>query len=829
MRNRITKNIFERSTDDRLQETGVALLEEEERLKAEERVKEEERLEAESREREEERLRVVEREREEEKQNEEKKAMSTQGIGSEVIKAVLDLVTAAKEGRLDTRADLKGVEGEERDLLEGINELIDAVVGPLNVAAEYVDRISKGDIPEKITDAYHGDFNEIKNNLNVCIDSIGLLVSDSNLLSKAAEEGRLDTRADASRHQGDFKAIVEGVNGTLDSVISPLNVAAEYVDRISKGDIPEKITDTYHGDFNEIKNNLNICIDSIGLLVEDSNLLSKAAVEGRLDARADAGKHQGDFKVILEGMNNTLDAIIGPFNVAAEYIDRISKGDIPEKITDNYKGDYNEIKNNLNMCIDAIQLLVDDSNLLSKAAVEGRLDARADAGKHQGDFKDILEGMNNTLDAVIGPFNVAAEYVDRISKGDIPEKITDNYKGDYNEIKNNLNMCIDAIQFLVDDANKLGKAAVEGKLDTRADAGKHQGDFSIVVEGMNETLNAVVGPLNVAAEYIDRISKGDIPQKITDTYYGDFNEIKNNINIMIDALTEFAVNVQTASGQVASGSEQLSSSSQELSQGANEQAASVEEVSASMVQMSSNINQNSDNAQQTNSIAVKASEDAIKSGEAVTNAVKAMKEIVSKISVISDIARQTNMLALNAAIEAARVGEQGKGFAVVAAEVRKLAERSQTSANEIDGLSATTMEVAEKAGDLLEKLVPDIQKTADLVDEIRASSAEQKTGAEQITQALQQLDTVIQQNASASEETAATSEELSSQAELLQEAAGFFKLEGNQSFRKSSPNIVKKQLTPKQPVLVGAPGANGVDLMGHNGNGEKKDVEFEQY
>ncbi|MCK4542077.1 MAG: hypothetical protein KAU17_07590, partial [Spirochaetales bacterium] len=221
MRNRIKKDIFERSTDDAFQETGITLRKPEEKPV--------------------------------EKQDEERKVMSTQGIGNEVIKAVLDLVTAAKEGRLDTRADLKGVEGAERDLLEGINELIDAVVGPLNVAAEYVDRISKGDIPDKITDTYKGDFNEIKNNLNQCIDAVGLLVGDADMLAKAAVEGKLDTRADAGRHQGDFRVIVEGVNGTLDAVIGPLNVAAEYVDRISKGDLPDKITDTYKGDFNEIK------------------------------------------------------------------------------------------------------------------------------------------------------------------------------------------------------------------------------------------------------------------------------------------------------------------------------------------------------------------------------------------------------------------------------------------------------------------------------------------------------------------------------------------------------------------------------------------------
>ncbi len=537
------------------------------------------------------------------------------------------LTTAAEAGKLDTRADGSKHKGAFKDIIVGVNGTLDSVIGPLNVAAEYVDRISKGDIPPKITDEYKGDFNEIKNNLNQCIDAVDSLVADANKLAKAAIDGKLDTRADATKHLGEFRAIVQGVNNTLDSVIGPLNVAAEYVDRISKGDIPPKITDEYKGDFNEIKNNLNQCIDAVDSLVADANKLAKAAIDGKLDTRADATKHLGEFRAIVQGVNNTLDSVIGPLNVAAEYVDRISKGDIPPKITDEYKGDFNEIKNNLNQCIDAIDSLVADANNLAKAAVDGKLDTRADATKHLGDFRVIVQGVNNTLDSVIGPLNVAAEYVDRISKGDIPPKITDEYKGDFNEIKNNINQLIDnvsmilhgidrivisvsdgnlkdkgndslftgdwrklvqGINHIIDelvapinlmanfisevangeqlnsinddfkgdfniiknnintcikvlynilgDTSMLAEAAVAGKLDVRADLSKYSNAWNVLVKGVNDTLDAVIGPLNVAAEYVDRVSKGDIPPKISDVYNGDFNEIKNNLNQCIDAI-----------------------------------------------------------------------------------------------------------------------------------------------------------------------------------------------------------------------------------------------------------------------------------------------------
>ncbi|MDK2830485.1 MAG: methyl-accepting chemotaxis protein [Methanolobus sp.] len=472
-----------------------------------------------------------------------------------ISKSINDIVDDFKkltqdtlDGKLDKRAKTN-VGVDFIDIPKGFNMVLDAVIGPLNLAAEYIDRISKGDIPAPITDEYKGDFNEIKNNLNQCIDSVHALVDDANMLSAAAVEGQLDTRADASRHQGDFKAIIDGVNDTLDAVIGPLNVSAEYIDRISKGDIPEKITDEYRGDFNEIKDNLNMCIDSVNELISDANMLSAAAVEGQLDIRADASKHNGDFKRIIDGVNDTLDAVIGPLNVSAEYIDRISKGEIPEKITDEYRGDFNEIKDNLNMCIDSINALVSDANMLSAAAVRGQLDARADASKHQGDYLAIVQGVNDTLDAVIGPLNVSAEYIDRISKGDIPEKITDEYYGDFNEIKDNLNQCIDAVNALVSDANMLSKAAVEGRLDTRADASRHGGDYRAIVEGVNDTLDAVIGPLNVAAEYVDSIAHGNIPEQITDDYNGDFSEIKDNLNQLINELNMFVAEMSRMSSE----------------------------------------------------------------------------------------------------------------------------------------------------------------------------------------------------------------------------------------------------------------------------------------
>ncbi|WP_320171016.1 methyl-accepting chemotaxis protein [Maridesulfovibrio sp.] len=287
---------------------------------------------------------------------------------------------------------------------------------------------------------------------------------------------------------------------------------------------------------------------------------------------------------------------------------------------------------------------------------------------------------------------------------------------------------------------------------------------------------AITGPVSKGVEFAENMSRGDFTRTLDIEQRDEIGILAAALNDMVARLSSVVAEVSSSSENVASGSEELSATAESLSQASTEQAANVEEVSASMEEMTANIRQNADNAHQTEQIALQASSQAEEGGEAVARAVDAMKNIAEKISIIEEIARQTNLLALNAAIEAARAGEHGKGFAVVAAEVRKLAERSGAAAGEIGELSSSTVGVAEKAGEMLKRLVPDIRRTAELVQEIAAGSGEQLSGAEQINKAVQQLDQVTQQNASASEEMASTSEELSSQAEQLQQVMSFFRV-----------------------------------------------------
>ena len=456
--------------------------------------------------------------------------------------------------------------------------------------------------------------------------------------------------------------------------------------------------------------------------------------------------------------------------------DSLAQGELSVTIEEGGKDETGQLLSSMRAMAESIKALVSDSMMLSQAAVEGRLAVRADASKHKGAYREVIEGVNSTLDAVIGPLNVAAEYVERISKGDMPPQIHDEYRGDYNAIKNNLNVLIQAT-------------------DTITAAAKEVAGGNLTVQLRERSGN---------------------------------DQLMKSLSSMVAKLSEVVADVKGASDNVAAGSQQMSSGSEELSQGASEQAAAAEEASSAMEEMSANIRQNADNALQTEKIAVKSAQDAQEGGKAVLQTVAAMKDIAGKISIIEEIARQTNLLALNAAIEAARAGEHGKGFAVVASEVRKLAERSQKAAAEISELSSSSVEVAEKAGGMLTRMLPDIQRTAELVQEISASCKEQDTGAEQINKAIQQLDQVIQQNAAAAEEMSSTAEELSSQSEQLQDTIGYFNIGEGRAERRSKAPVFKAQTKPAFKK-AGAASAPRLTHASAGGAGLQMDEEYESF
>ena len=486
--------------------------------------------------------------------------------------------------------------------------------------------------------------------------------------------------------------------------------------------------------------------------------LIEQTVAGNLTKRIDASTMTpGAMRDISLGMNQLLEAVIAPLNMAATYVDNLSKGVIPAEITTQYNGDFNIIKTNLNACGSAIKALVADGNLLAEAAEAGVLTTRADATKHLGEYRKVVEGLNATLDSIVAPLNVAADCVANIARGEVPAKITDQYNGDFNNIKDNLNTCIEAINALIGDGQMLSNAASEGHISVRADASSHQGDFRKIVDGMNETLEMIVGPIGTVKVSVETIN--------------------------------------TAAKEIAQGNA-------DLSRRTEEQAASLEKTAASMEELSATVKQNADNAKQANQLATAASSVAVRGGSVVSEVVATMsainssaKKIEDIISVIDGIAFQTNILALNAAVEAARAGEQGRGFAVVAGEVRNLAQRSATAAKEIkelitDSVSKTTegTQQVENAGKTMQEIVTSVKRVSDIISEIAAASQEQSIGIEQVNDAIMKMDDVTQQNTALVEEAAAAAESMMEQADELMNAVSVFQLEdeGNSNKRSGS-------------------------------------------
>jgi len=521
-----------------------------------------------------------------------------------------------------------------------------------------------------------------------------------------------------------------------------------------------------------------------GVEVANRLAVGDLSMEIEVNSRDETGQLLAAMKEMMVSMR-----------VLATAAEQVARGDLGVQIA--IRSEQDVLSKNLEQMLGTLKGLQRETELLIGAVQDGKLDRRADVAAFNGGWQELLAGINRLIEAFLAPITVTSASLERISRGDIPEKIIAEYRGDFNEIKSSLNSLIDAM-------NSVTKLAQE-------------------------------------------IAGGNLMVEVSKR--SDQDELMLALASMVAKLREVVTEVKGAADNVAAGSQQLSSGSEEMSQGASEQAAAAEEASSSMEQMTSNIRQNADNAHQTEKIAVKSADDAKQGGKAVVETVHAMKDIAGKIGIIEEIARQTNLLALNAAIEAARAGEHGKGFAVVASEVRKLAERSQKAAAEISELSSSSVEVAEKAGELLSKMLPDIQKTAELVQEISAASREQDSGAEQINKAIQQLDQVIQQNASASEEMSSTAEELSSQAEQLQATIAFFRVDDRgagraaaarvQTTAKAPPpakarstrvaHIGKSAPEPRGQVAKAAVGGEGFDLNLVEEGGDKLDASFERY
>lgn len=711
------------------------------------------------------------------------------------------------------------------------------ISGPINKMIAAANSVSQGDFDVDLDIKTGDETEELSNSLRKIIDTFRRMETDLDLQINNVMKGEFDELADSSKHEGEFRKIVDAVNKMLEAIQKPFAVFSKFVDNLANGVRQDYIDESFNGNFAMLVNNLNNVKSSLTILLEESQKLEKAGINGELDVRGDESRLKGYYAEIIHGVNSNFDAIKEPLDTASEFISNLADGIHQDDIDNTYNGYYASLIDNLNSVHHSIGILLREEQKVVQAGQNGQLDIRCDESGVKGLYAEIISGINGFIDAVSKPLTESDEILKKMAVDDFTAKMSEDYSGMYKNLAVSINKVIDcllsveevfgklaqgdismleeyekigkrsendklipssimlgrSLKDLIDASEKQYNAAVAGNLDEHIDESNFAGGYRKIVHGINETIDAFAAPIRESCKVLSEFEKGDLTTEITGEYNGDYNLIKEAVNGTIKEYNKLLLAIRESANQVAAGSKQISDSSQLVSQGATEQASSVEELDSTISDIAEQTKQNALNAQMASETAIQEQNNAASGNEKMKELLDSMNSInessrnISKIiKTIDDIAFQTNILALNAAVEAARAGQYGKGFAVVAEEVRNLAQKSAQASKDTTVLIEDSIQraeagtkIAEESAEVLNKIVNGIKRSSELLGKIASASNEQATAISQIDTGITQISSIVQTNSATAEESAASSEELSEQANVLFNMVKQFKLKNH--------------------------------------------------
>ncbi|MCR5481516.1 MAG: HAMP domain-containing protein [Clostridia bacterium] len=705
---------------------------------------------------------------------------TTETINS-LIEETSQLTQYAILGNTSVRGDDSKFEGGYKRIIEGFNHTLDATMKEVSNLANVIEALGKGELPA-IENNSPGDYKEIVDSLISSVASIEQLVKDTQGMANAALSGDYSVRADIDSYKGEFKTVIDGINKTLDMVVDK---TAWYENIIDSIPLPVQVMDTDRK-WNFVNKSFEKMFADHGLIKDAHELYGESChVDGLeicgVDALVNDGRQESSLKWGTQEMIQTTAGIENSSGNVIGYVGTIQDVTSMLSVTKYAEAEVERFANNLGQLaagvfefedssqevneytaqtaamfakIDesmkdvsrAVKKLIEDTKTLADAAVEGDLEKRIDVSAHSGEYAEVMQGINETVDAILSPIEETLLVLQEMAKGNLHRMVEGNYKGGHAQTKNALNTTIMNMRSVIDEIS----------------------------------------------EILLSIGNGDLTVKVNaDNYAGDFVTIRESLYTIISKLSGIITDLNKSSDLVANSSKQLSNASQALASGSTEQASAIEELTSTVNDIAEQTKNNASNAQKASDLANNVKENAELGDQRMKDMLVSMNEISQSsanigniIKVINDIAFQTNILSLNASVEAARAGEHGKGFAVVADEVRNLAAKSAEAASETTALIEGSMQkveagthIADETAAALSEIVNGIGKAAELVSNIASASGEQATGIAEVHKGIEQVSEVVQNNTSTAEEAAASSEELYGQAEMLRNLVDSFQID----------------------------------------------------